>query len=208
MDDAHPLASTSELADLTNAFIDRQVGRMPLVGCTPANASLFEASYKELLACLEPSVATDRFLFGTRPSLADFALYGQLKTLRSDPTPGAIMRETAPRTHHWVGRLDDTSGVDGAWDRLEDLPPSVEGLLRLAGRYYLPYLDANSRAMEAGRENIEVELAGHTYAQPTFRFHGKCWSYLQHAYSALPDAARTQLAPLLDSTGCLRFLAG
>ena len=208
MDDAHPHLSVDELAARTDAFIDRQVNRMPLVGCTPANAPLLEASYKAVLACLEPFVATDRFLFGTRPSLADFGLYAQLKTLRSDPTPGAIMREMAPRTWHWIGRVDDASGVNGTWDRSDDVSPAAEGLLRLAGTYYLPYLAANGRAMDAGADTVEVDLAGHPYSQPVFRFHGKCWSYLRHAYGALADTTRQQLSSLLERTGCLEVLAG
>ena len=35
----------------------------------------------EILAALSPVVATDRFLFGTRPSLADFGLFAQLHIL-------------------------------------------------------------------------------------------------------------------------------
>jgi len=206
MDDAHPDLTAAALADHADAFMARQIARMPLVGCTPANAPLHEGFFTQLLACLEAFVATDRFLFGSRPSLADFGLYGQLTTLAADPTPGALMRATAPRTGHWVRRLDDTSGVDGEWLQPDQLAPAVEGLLGLAGSYYLPYLAAHQRALDAGAETVNVELAGRHYRQQVFRFHGKCWSYLLHAYAALPDAARSRIAPLLDRTGCHRIL--
>ena len=80
MDDAFPGLSSDELTGRTEDFIARQTSRMPLVGCTPENALLLEAFYAELLDALEGFVATDCFLFGGRPSAADFALYGQLST--------------------------------------------------------------------------------------------------------------------------------
>ena len=67
---------------------------MPLVGCTPENAPVIEASYRRVLAALEPHVGV---LFGTRPSLADAGLFGQLRTFATDPTPFAIMRAEVQR---------------------------------------------------------------------------------------------------------------
>ena len=98
IDDSHPEVDSSTLERLVDDFISRQTSRMPIVGCTPANAPLLESFFRELLERLEPFVQTDRFLFGTRPSLADFGLYGQLNTLANDPTAGELMREHAPRT--------------------------------------------------------------------------------------------------------------
>ena len=74
MDDAYPDTDAGELERLTADFIERQVARKPLVGCTPENAPLFEALYRQVLDAVEGFIATDRFLFGSRPSLADFGL--------------------------------------------------------------------------------------------------------------------------------------
>ena len=207
MDDAHPSMASADLTSLVEAFIERQVSRMPLVGCTPHNAPLLEAFYLSLLEILEPFVATDCFLFGSRPALADFGLYGQLRTLATDPTPMALMRRHAPRTDVWVRRLDDASGVDGAWyPGLDELPPAVGALLTLAGRFYLPFLEANARAIDSGASTVEVELDGHAYTQPVYRYQAKCRDFLVRSYAALPDVARERLMPLLQETECLRYL--
>jgi len=68
------------------AFAQRQVGRMALVGCTPDTRPLIEETYVRTLTILDRHV-TDivPYLFGTRPSIADFALYGQLSQLINDP---------------------------------------------------------------------------------------------------------------------------
>lgn len=208
IDDRRPdLADGGAFEDALQAFLDRQSGRMALVGCTPENAPVIEASYHRLLAIMERHVRREGFLFGSRPSLADFGLFGMLKTLDTDPTPMAIMRAEAPHTEHWVRRIDDASGVDGAW---RGGPPSpwVTDLLRMAGDVYLPFLEANLAAVEAGDDAFATEIEGRPYSQGVFKYQAKCWRTLRAAYARLDAAERDRIAPLLDETGCLAPLAG
>src|SRR5690606_7394947 len=80
----------------------RMVPRLSFVGSHTGTASLIEQSFHELLAVLEKHLATRAYLFGGRPCLADFGLYGQLRELASDPTPGTVMRECVPRVMAWL----------------------------------------------------------------------------------------------------------
>jgi len=100
-------------AEEVEHFRRRQISRMPILGATAENKPLLEESYNRILAAFEPNVGMTKYLFGSRPSLADFAWFGQLSELATDPTPMRIMREKAPFTDHWTRRLDDASGVDG-----------------------------------------------------------------------------------------------
>lgn len=207
MDDAHPGLSSQELEEKANAFKARQIERMPLVGCTAENAPVHESFYEELLEILGPFVATDRFLFGSRPSLADFGIFGQLRTLSRDPTAGALMHERTPRLISWTGRLDDASGVEGRWTTtLGQLDDVVASLLELAGRYYLPYLTANARAVNEGNSTFETTVNARPYSQSVFRYQAKCLSYLTGAWRALEPSARGDIAPLLDASGCTPYL--
>ena len=96
--------------------------------------------------------ASNRYLFGSRPSLADFAWFGQLSEMATDPTPMRILREKAPFTDHWVRRLDDASGVEGVWySREQALTGMTEALLQIAGELYLPFLLANADAFAKGQ---------------------------------------------------------
>lgn len=203
MDDAYPGMTGSDYEERVKDFIARQVARRELVGCTPENAPLFEESYADVLDALESFAATDRCLFGTRPSLADFGLYGQLHTLTTDPTPRAIAETRAPRTVHWVNRLHDASGVEGAW---EEPVAAVETLLGLAGRYYLPYLAANRATIEAGEPELVTQLAGKPYRQPVFRYQAKCYDFLRRQFEQLPEVSQDSIEPLLGRTGCLPWL--
>lgn len=208
MDDAWPGLDNDAFEDKVASFIERQVGRMPLVGCTPENSWALTETYVSVLAVLERFVATDRFLFGSRPSLADFAFYGQLSTLAEDPTPGAIMRAAAPRTRYWIRRLDDTSGVEGAWiTHLDELPTAVPSLLALVSRFYLPLLAANRAALEAGDETLRFAVGEREFVQPVYPYQNKCYGRLLARYAALPETARAALAPLLDASGCAPYLA-
>ena len=185
----------------------RQVSRMPLVGCTELNKPVIEHSYERVQDALEPHVGFGVFLFGTRPSIADFGLFGQLKTLADDPTPQWLMRQRAPTVSHWVRQMDDLSGYAGEWREDAAVAPAATALLEICGDTYLPFLAANARALEAGVDTVELEILGRPYSQAPFRYQAKCFSRLQHLYQELDAAARSAVDPVLEATGCDRWLS-
>ncbi|MEW5684036.1 MAG: glutathione S-transferase N-terminal domain-containing protein [Pseudomonadota bacterium] len=197
-------AGVKRFADI---FRERQVGRMALVGCTPGNAPLIEETGRTLAAIFEAQVLDSFYLFGSRPSLAEFAWYGQFSQLIVDPTPNDLLREIAPFTVRWLMHLDDASGVEGEW-RSADAPlaPAVEALLAFAGEIYLPFLEANAEAVTAGREMFTVELAGRPYTQAAFKYQARCLDGLRRAYAELSEPARLRLAPTLDAANLLPAL--
>ncbi|HXC53868.1 MAG TPA: glutathione S-transferase family protein [Rhizomicrobium sp.] len=191
------------------AFSARQIGRMALVGCTPQNAPIIEQSARAILALFEAHVTEEPFLFGSRPSLADFAWLGQLSQLAVDPTPDELMREVAPFTFRWLMNLDDASGIEGAWrDPAAPLPPAIAGFLKMAGEIYFPFLLANAAAFEKGEPTFSVTLLGQTYTQGSFRYQQRCLWDLREAYKMLDAAAKAYLDPLLAEAGCLAPLKG
>ncbi|MGR8946755.1 MAG: glutathione S-transferase C-terminal domain-containing protein [Gammaproteobacteria bacterium] len=193
MDDAFPGIGQAELDNKTAAFLIRQTDRMPIVGCTPENAALIESSYEEVLAILEPYVALERFLFGGTPSLADFGLFGVLKTLATDPTPQEIMRTKAPRVDNWVRRLDDLSGVEGTFRKTTEIDQPVNKLVALINELYLPYLRANAHAFANGEPEFTVSLRGTSYRQATFKYQVKCLASLRAAYDNLSSSQRGEM---------------
>jgi glutathione S-transferase len=189
-------------------FNDRQVGRMALVGCTPQNRPIIEDSYHFVLGALDRHLKSHQFLFGSRPALADFGLFGQLQILSVDPTPMAEMRERAPDVYCWLMRLDDASGVDGAWrDPAAPLPPTLAALLKHCGETYLPFLAANTRALQDGAEEVELKIRGRPYTQAPFRYQAKCLDALRKKLAALAPEVRQRLDPVLEDSGCLHYLA-
>jgi len=191
------------LVRAAQAIRDRQVGRMPIVGCTLQNKPIIERSFHELLAILDVFVTRDEYLFGSRPSLADFGLFGQLKTLASDHTPMLIMRKIAPSVYDWVRRLEDSSGIEGDWHSLAEMRPEVLDILRYCARYYLPFLQANDQAIVRKESTLTVQLGNATYEQPVFRYQAKCLARLKALLAEVHDQ---QLREVLAATGCLSWL--
>jgi glutathione S-transferase len=181
-------------------FRDRQVGRMAIVGCTPANAPLVEASADRIMALLDAHVTEQRYLFGGRPSLADFGWLGQLSQLATDPTPSEHMRARYPFLFRWLMQLDDASGVEGDWrDPAAPLPPALAGLLAVAAEVYFPFLEANAAAVAAGAQAFRFEAWGMPYEQGVFRYQVRCLEALRAAYAALPADARGRVDAVLPA---------
>ena len=195
------------IAHAANQFRDRQISRMPLVGATPQNAPVIEATYARVLDAMSRLREAQSYLFGSRPSLGDFGLFGALFTCRNDPTPAEIMRRSSPGTLDWIYALDEASGVQGEW--LPDaaaLPAGVIDLLRVIGDAYLPFLVANAAAVERGEPTVRVELLGRSYSQGAFRYQAKCLRWLRDEWRGLDGAARERVEPVLRATGCLAAL--
>ena len=197
------------ICDAAAIFRARQVGRMALVGCTLENAPIIEDSARRILAIFDALATEEKYLFGSRPSLADFGWLGQLSQLATDPTPQEMMRADYPFAYRWLANLDDASGVEGEWRPADaPQPPSVAALLALAGEIYFPFLLANADAVARGAEVFTVSLLGRPYSQGAFKYQAKCLAELRSAYAKLDGAARARIDPLLSQSGCLAPLKG
>ncbi|MBB83830.1 MAG: glutathione S-transferase [Deltaproteobacteria bacterium] len=188
-------------------FETRQVGRNPLVGCTEANMPLLMAIAEHVLDALEPNIPMRPFLFGSRPSNADFALFGQLCQFTLDLAALEPCQARAPYTMRWCHHLHDLSGHEGTWrGKREDVSPAADALLRLAGEAYLPFLEANEAALASGAERVRIEAHGHTYEGTPFPYQRRCLEALRSGYAALSSEARSRLDPTLEAHHCLSVL--
>jgi glutathione S-transferase len=199
-----PGADEAAIRAAVQAIAARMVPRLALVGSTPATARCIEASFERQLAILERHLERRSFLMGGRPSLADFGLFAQLYECSTDPTPGARMRESAPRTLAWIERMLDPRAGGGfeAWPALE---ATLTPLLRdeVAG-LFLPWSSANAAALAAGQRSFTVELEGRPFTQDAQKYHARSLAALVQRLRAVGD--RAALDPILERTGCLAWL--
>jgi len=207
----HRGVGSDRMVDVRKAALmitEVQTSRLGLVGCSENNKPIIEDSFHQLLAILEKNQEKAYFLFGSRPSLADFGLFGQLYQLNHDPTSLAIMRNESPLVCSWIDISDDMSGIaDGEWmDYKDPLPEAVIELLKMAGEIYFPFLLANNKAFENGDESFSLSLLGRHYEQNTFKYQVKCLKWLREEYAQLAGDVKDRIDTVLTDTGCLEAL--
>ncbi len=201
---AQPRGEEAEVAQWAAMILQRMSTRGHFVGSSPANAPLITGYYLELLDLLEAHLQGRKYLFGGRPAFGDFGLGGQMYECSVDPTCGAGMRGRGPAVLDWCHRMMEPRD-DGPFETWDSLAPTLKPLLAYVGRYFLPWTDANARALEAGEAEFTVELPGGAYSQPPQKYHARSLGVLRARYAAVADNA--ELAAILDETGCRRWLA-
>ena len=200
------MASADEIAPRSQFVRDRQIGRLYVVGSNEVTTPVIEDSYKRFLKLLDEHIGNGPFLFGNRPSSADFGLYGQLTQLATfDPTPSKLTAETAPRVLAWVQTVDDLSGLeptDDDWVDRDVVPATLTALLAEAGRTYVPALIANAKAVDTNAESVETEIDGRAWVQVPFPYQAKCLQWVRQEYARLDGADRAAVDRMLAGTGC------
>ena len=104
----------------------------------------------------------------------------------------AWMRAETPYLYRWLDLADDASGVDGDWSDEISIPVKV--LLAVAGNTYLPFLQANLDALDAGEKTFSLSIEDGRYEQGTFGYQAKCLKALRGFWSELKENDRAKLA--------------
>jgi glutathione S-transferase len=200
-----PGASDAQVAEMREGIKGRMVGRVWFVGSNERTAPQIEASFQEAVTLLDAHLASRPYLFGRRPAFGDFGLWGQIYNCWSDPTAGEILRRGHPNVCAWVERMLEPK-AEGDFESWESLAPTLVPLLeRQVGRLFLPWSDANAKAIAAGDEEFTVELGGKAWDQKPQKYHARSLDALRKRYAAVAD--KSALDPVLRDTGCLEWLA-
>ncbi len=197
---------TLAVAQARAAVAERMMGRLGFVGSNDKTQPLIEASFKKAAALLDAHLATRPYVLGARPSMADFGLWGQFYEAATDPTPGALLRASAPNVVAWVKRMLSPK-VEGSFETLAALSPTLVPLLKeeVAG-LFLPWSQANAQAIERGDKSFTMTLGGSEWTQEPQKYHARSLAEIRRKYAAAKGAAG--LEPVLSESGCLKGLAG
>jgi len=155
---------------------------------------------------MDGHLSISKFLFGEKPSSADFAIYGQLTQLIGfEPTSRKIAYDTALRLVSWQDVMADLSGHDvenSNWTPLEESPDSLKEIMKEFGRMYVPALLANANAIMKGEETWETEIDGSVWKQKAFPYQAKCLKWIKEEFGALNENDQSRVKTFLDGTGC------
>jgi len=186
--------SDDELAERAQAFLDRQFGQLNR-GPVALQREPMQRATERFYDVMEEQLRHAMFLFGTRPSLADFAIYGQLTQYAVDPFVSNRMKELAVRTYQWTHAVDDLSGIDeGQWFAPERVVSDhFAAFLRYTAEFYLPM--AERLVAGVGTDELRGAVNGVRYRVKTFLS-------LKHRLATLDPADRQWVEPVLKDTGC------
>jgi glutathione S-transferase len=191
---------TLAVAQARAAVAERMMGRLGFVGSNEKTQPLIESSFRKALDLIETHLATRPYLLGARPAMADFGLWAQLYEAATDPTPGAIMRASAPKVMAWVQRMLSPK-VEGEFETLAALTPTLMPLLKdeVAG-LFLPWSEANAEAIQRGDKSFTMTLGGAEWTQDPQKYHARSLAEIRRKYATAKGAAG--LEPVLAESGC------
>ena len=216
-------ASASGDAASAHRFSDGVRGFTGMVGVTAATGPVIEAHTRELLEALEAHFAEHPWLLGGHPSLADCALMGPLYGhLYNDAVPGRLLRKHAPRTCHWIERMNHPD-PETFGDLVPDdaVPPTLRQLVILAARDTVPLMLDATRAFASWVDaspmrdgelpravgTLATVLGGAGVERLTLPYSQWMVQRVVDRFAALPDRQRGAVEEALAGTGWEPLLA-
>ena len=169
-------------------IIKRMRDRLPLVGIEKKNEKTLKPSFERFFTLLNAHLEQSLFLFGGRPSAADFAIAGQVAQLLMDPTPGDWLRANAPFVTAW-SEFMDTPTAGGPFKSLDELRPTLLALFKdEVAATYLPWARANMDAAQAQAERVSLKLDGKVYEQITQHYAARAFKAVTTAVQSAKEA--------------------
>ena len=185
-------------------IVKRMRDRLPLVGVEKKNEKVLEASFERFFTLLNTHLEKSLFLFGGRPSAADFALSGQVAQFLMDPTPGEWLRARAPFVVAW-SEFMDAPKAGGPFKSLAELDDTLLPIFKdELSAAYLPWAFANMDAATRKADRVEVKLDGRVYEQITQHYAARAYRSVLTALEATKEAAG--LDAFLDNAGAKPYL--
>jgi glutathione S-transferase len=143
--------------------IENMLTQMRLIGLEGELGAVVEKSFKRLVKLLDNHLRKHLFIFGGRPSIADFAIAGQLIQMMKDPTPAKIIEK------------------DGEFVAKETLAPLFQDELSAA---FLPWAAENLENSLAGAETFEVTLGKEAFQLAPLRSAARSFRELRRKFVA------------------------
>ena len=197
--------------DIATMFASRQPNFDKHLGLSDEVRANLDKQILDLLNILEEHFLHHQFLFGFKPSVADFALCGSLQIhLYNDPSSNETMEVYGPRTCNWLDSIrefGDPRGCAGQtefgdWIDLDQgLPDTLGRLLEFVAKTYVPFAKACALASKAGEKRFEAQVYGMNANFSTHQY--RVWSFeqVQKRFQALSTDDQIFVDKILYETG-------
>ncbi|KJS38980.1 MAG: hypothetical protein VR74_03470 [Hyphomonas sp. BRH_c22] len=183
---------------------ERMAARLPLVGAEAENWETLENSWRRFAGLLNDHLKDHLFLFGGRPTVADFAIAAQFQQMLLDPTPAGWLEDRAPFLVAWCEHMEDPR-AGGPFEDLATLGKTLAPLFaEELSLTYLPWASANAASASRNKKRFSVTLGDGIFEQSTQRYAARSFQSVRAALAKSAD--NTPLQDLLEATGAKKYL--
>lgn len=189
---------------LEDAAIVSMLGQMKLMGLEGDLGAVLEKSFKRFVKSLDDHLRRHLFLFGGRPTIADFAIAGQLIQLMKDPTPSKIIEKDGEFVVKWCEFMADPK-AGGPFAALEDLRETLVPIFSSElSAAFLPWAAENLESSLAGHETFEVAFGRETLTLAPLRSSARSFRELRRKF--VTAQALESLKSFTDEVGATVYL--
>jgi glutathione S-transferase len=172
---------------LEDQAIVRMLDQLRAVGVDGEFGAALEKSFKRFVKLFDDHLGERLYLFGARPSVADFAVAGQIIQMLKDPTPAKILEKDGPRIASWCERMA-APAAEGDFEAIETLRPTLAPLFaEELGTGFLPWAAENLESSLAGAEAFEVAVGRETFRLTPLRSAARSFRELRRRFVSAQD---------------------
>ena len=162
--------------------IETMTGQLKLMQVDGELGDVVEKSFKKFIKLLDDHLRKHLFLFGERPSVADFAIAGQLIQMLKDPTPAKIIEKDGEFVAKWCEFMSAPT-ASGPFASLDDLRETLAPIFAddLAA-FFLPWAAENLESSLAGAETFAVTFGKDTVTLVPLRSSARSFRELRRKF--------------------------
>ena len=182
--------------------IETMTGSLGKLGVSAENIDAWMREvFVNWLQALEPHLAEGRYLFGARPSMADFAIFGaNAAHFVGDPYCRELVDEHGPAVVAHTHRLMRPHRQEfGDWIDVDQIPDTLIAVIAEAGRHYLPWV---AEATVHGVATVEIGGFAVEIGSTPFLEHARGIMLARYV-----EARSTDLDAILERAGVLAHFA-
>ena len=193
--------------------------KLEALGINTQTIPKIEKSFMQLLLLLNNYFKKNKYLFGSRPSIADFSLFGPMFAFFfRDPFAGKIMKLKAPYVNIWINRMSSKRSSIGGFFSEDNIPKTVNKILHNMSLEQIPVVMETARQLDKWDAKSNYRDLPRTLGTHRFNLHGvvskrAIYSYLlwmwqkpHQFYQSLNDDVKSRLNPWLLEIGMLGAL--
>ena len=204
IEEYYPSGAPGDRKATEDLAIETMAGQLKTMQLDGELGPVAEKSFKKFIKLLDDHLKKHLFIFGDRPSIADFAIAGQLIQMMKDPTPAKIIEKDGAFVAKWCEFMSAPT-ASGPFAALEDLKETLAPIFAddLAA-FFLPWAAENLENSLAGNETFQVTFGKETLTLCPLRSAARSFRELRRKF--VTGQAIETLRAFTDDAGATVFL--